>query len=536
MKNILFLSGILFFLLFSINRADAFVNTALNTLNIAKATQQAILEEAKANKNTIGPKVNGVTLTPEQYVDYKDIEVRIPQLEKLAAEEKAKELGTNATPAITKTYNDLVQELMDTQVSIINGDDSIGQKEHEQDILKRMQNIEKYYSKDANPIEALQGDEDLILSQSRATIKYQSVFKDGPGSSFVYNSLAIIYSNGMKFLKQVVYTDMVNIIKLPFSIGVTLSIIFLVYQLAMGANIDPFFWLRKMALIVFIYSMLFITDDHGTKLFVSWFIDPLIETFFNFASWILSQSTFNINDSVASNVKYPMFAGALILEDNYYRSLGIAKTIFDTQSGTLSFSAALKAGWMAVVFLSAMSVILAIYTRTYAYSIFALIVYFTLTPIMFVFYCFETTKHTSIAWLRGVFTCLATPVVSSIAIGFTLNMIINQFTNFEAATAAGGPMPLTAYVQLTGTTWIAYLVIARVDDITAHLTGGISPNLQSMVLQTITAVSTLKTAAFGAGGMGVNMLTQVGAGDKANMAVHKALDFIEKIPNLLKGK
>jgi len=288
-------------------------------------------------------------------------------------------------------------------------------------------------------------------------------------------------------LRKIIFTDLANILKTPFEIGVTLWIMFIGAKIFFGKEVDWGSFLQKLAIITLISTFVFTNNG---RLFFDWIMNPLTDTFFGLSTWFLQEATTGIDQSVAAGAQFKIFAGTIIVESMFSKAINIGEYIWKVESG-LSLSAIFKAGLMFLVFVGGFTCLLLKFAQNFAYSLFSLIVFFSLSPLMLCFYAFSTTRPVCITWFRGLINALAMPVMTSLAIGICLNMMLRDWMEFEGILTAqmqgsgdaAASFPMIKFIDLSGIVWISYLILIRIDDVTAFLTGGISPNLTNIVLQ-----------------------------------------------------
>jgi len=496
--NLFFIpAGIIILLLISATTASA--QPAPNSASILADAYQSQLAAINANDTLIQKLAAGDSKLTTEYQAALQKQTRLNQQAKAieSLSQAYQDPLISSTQDVVKTeYQTLLDEYRKTALANILTPSAAGQQKEAQ-LVANLNKITDAYSPAAaqqfTPTQLADNQEAVLVS---STVRNSSPFKAKQGTNFVYTFLTKLLKHGNGFLRQIVFTDLANALKLPFQIGVTLWVMFIGMRIFSGGAFDWADLLKKFAAVALISTFVFTNNG---QYFFDWIMNPLIKTSYGLGTWFLQESTYGLDFDITASADNRMFAGSVIVEGMWWKAVNIGGYIYDSYSG-LSLGKIVKAAFMFLIFVGGFTMILAKFAQNYAYSLFSMIIYFIMSPIMLCFFPFNATRPTAILWCRGLLNSLTLPVLTSLVMGFTLNLMLREWTEFEATMAkgAGGDIsavfPMVQFVNITGMVWVSYLIQARIDDVCAFLTGGVSPSLTNIVLQLANTLANAVTA------------------------------------------
>ena len=395
--------------------------------------------------------------------------------------------GANST--IVDEYNALVREY--DEVFIRNIDNpSAASRQRLVLVQDRLQRYQDFHDNDDNT---------PAVSSSGADRDSAGGITDGGGDLNVSNMAAYQFLDRMskqliRVVRDVIFDDLAQVLRTPFTIMLTLWLMFVAVSMVRGVQVVPMDMAMKFGLILIISTLTF---SGGGAVFFDWVFHPVYNTFFSLAAFILDTTTYGAASAMTSDVvSNKHFAGVVIVEERLKDALSWGALIFEAETESIiDVSGAVKGAGLYLITVGAFLLLWITFSGLMAYSVFASMVLFAMSPLMMIFYVFKTTKGITISWVRGLFNYLMIPVIAAFSMGLTLNILMQSWMDFEAIMTQieGGAdidFPKKDLYALLLMTLLSFLIHMRIPDITASITGGSSHGLGNTVANSMTAVST----------------------------------------------
>jgi type IV secretory pathway VirB6-like protein len=313
-----------------------------------------------------------------------------------------------------------------------------------------------------------------------------------------------LYMQLTKIITKVIYDDLATLVKPLFSVFASLWLISKVLQIISNAPVT-LTQLTKGLFVIFIgYSF----TNQGGYLFVNWFYNPLVNTFFDFSGWMLQKTSHDTDlseallvlDSGGNKLTYAI----TVIEARVRDVFTFAGIVYDYYSETGSMIVgALKGGVLALGLLFIFFFLLLYFTFLIAYSLFAMHVYFAWTPLAIIFFVFPVSRGVSKQWLKGILNYLTLPLVAATAMGITSFILSGAMQDMQGLLKAGteaqealeNGFPIELYLTLLFTGFISFFVHIRASEMASHLTGGTTSGVGSDFMRMVSMGSNLTTAA-----------------------------------------
>jgi len=314
------------------------------------------------------------------------------------------------------------------------------------------------------------------------------------------NFIKSIYEELHKAVFQHILKNISSIVQSLIYMFTLLWLVFHGLRSYFGHPLDPYNLGKQIFVLLVIYS--FVAAD--TAVLAEWTYNPLMAAFYGFAGWMLDQASTsgilggaNIIEITIPSEK--IYHAINVIEARIEDVFTFGSVLYDELSdGRLNFSGAIKGAIMALGLFVVFGFLLGYFTFLFAYSLFALHVYYIFMPIMLCFFAFDTTRPTFKQWIRSVFNYLTIPVIAAAAMAITMSIMSSNLAEVRDILLNQGDVDISQfikiYIKLMFIGFLSLLIHLRSADMAAHLTGGASGGLGADFMRTINTMANMATA------------------------------------------